>query len=260
MKAILVKLSVSFLFALACAPSQAQNKECAMVLIHGKWGNTQYISFFGRRMEPTCDYKAIEMPWSQRRNYDQPYLVAISEIADQVQKFRSQGYKRVVLAGHSFGANAALAYLVVRDDVDALILLAPGHTPRSMHQKRGMNHEALQKAKDLIAANKGEEKLSFEDFNQGTSRSMRISANSLISYFDPDGLGDMPTSAKSFKKSIPLILVVGTRDRYFPYAESEIYSNVPSNSHSKYLIVDADHGSTPDVAALQVVEWLKRLP
>lgn len=26
----------------------AQDKKCAVVLMHGKWGNTQYISFFGR--------------------------------------------------------------------------------------------------------------------------------------------------------------------------------------------------------------------
>lgn len=251
-------LGFCLLAMLACHAS-AQEKECAVVLMHGKWGNTQYISFFGNRLKPTCDYKSIEMPWSKRRNYDEPYLTALAEIKDQVEKFRQQGFKRIVLAGHSFGANAALAYMKNEGDVDAIVLLAPGHTPGSMY-RQGIGRDAVDKARELVTAGKVDESLTMEDFNQGSRQSIRMKAGVLLSYFDPNGLGNMVLTSAQFKKSVPVLWVVGTRDPLFPLGSSFGYDRTPPNAASKYLVVDADHANTPDASVGQVVEWLKALP
>ena len=239
-------------------PVQAQDKKCAMVLLHGKWGNTQYISFFGRKLEPVCTFKALEMPWSERRGYDQPYPVALAEIDAHVKAFRSQGYQRVVLAGHSFGANAALAYMATVGDADAVIALAPGHSPAFTYA-RGMGGAAVDKARELVAAGQGDERLEMEDFNQGKKRLIRMTATALWSYFDPDGLGHMPKTAAGFKKPVPLLWVVGTGDPLFPLGEDFAYRKAPAHPQSQYLVVTAGHGDTPDVAASQVAAWLKAL-
>jgi pimeloyl-ACP methyl ester carboxylesterase len=116
--------------ALAQAP--AEGKACAMVVMHGKWGGPRFLDGFARAMTPACDAKTIEMPWSGRRAYDAGYPAALQEISKQVQAFRAQGYRRVLLAGHSFGANAVMAYMAEVGDVDGIIALAPGHSPRYM--------------------------------------------------------------------------------------------------------------------------------
>lgn len=248
-----------YLLTMLALPSIAQEKECAIVLMHGKWGNTQYISFFGNRLKPTCDYKSIDMPWSSRRNYDEPYSTAIAEIKRQVEKFRKDGYKRVVLAGHSFGANAALAYMKSEGNVDGIVLLAPGHTPSFMYQ-RGIGKDAVDKARELVSAGRSNESLIMDDFNQGNRQSIRMKAGVLLSYFDPNGLGNMGLSSAEFKKSVPVLWVVGTRDPLFSLGTSYGYDKTPHHEASKYLVVDADHANTPEASVGQVVEWLRALP
>lgn len=226
--------------------------------MHGKWGGTHYISAFGNRLEPVCDYKAIEMPWSKRRNYDAPYLTALAEIKAQVERFRQQGYKSVVLAGHSFGANAALAYMKTEGDVDGIVVLAAGHVPSTMYQ-RGIGKDAVDKAGELVAKDKGDEYLSMDDFNQGKHQSIRMRADVLLSYFDPKGLGNMALSSAEFKKSVPVLWVVGTRDPLYPSGSSYGFDKTPSHKASKYLVVDSDHANTPEVSAGQVTQWLKSI-
>lgn len=253
-----MKLVVIALLVLLAGPSFAQEKECAIVLMHGKWGNPQYMGFFGNRLKPTCDSKSIEMPWSRRRNYDEPYSTALVEIKEQIEKFRQQGYKRVLLAGHSFGANAALAYMKIEGDVDGIVLLAPGHTPSYMYQ-RGIGKDAVDKARELVYAGKNDEWLNMDDFNQGNRQSIRMKSGVLLSYFDPHGLGNMALSSAEFKKPVPVLWVVGTLDPLFSAGTSYGFDKTPRHEASKYLVVEADHANTPNVSAEQVVAWLKAL-
>lgn len=246
----------------AQAQAQAQanaGKRCAMVVMHGKWGNPQYISFFGRKMEPTCAFKSIEMPWSARRNYDEPYSKAIEEIAAQVAAFRAEGYKQVLLAGHSFGANAAMAYMSVRDDVDGIIALAPGHSPGRTYE-RGIGKAAVDEAQALVAAGKGDQRLTMVDVNQGKRQDQRMRADVLWSYFNPVGLGHMPATAAAFRKPVPFLWVIGTGDQLYQAGEAFAYNLAPPHPASKYLVVEATHDVTPDVAAAQVKAWIEALP
>lgn len=254
----LFKLILGALLAMFLGPAAAQDKTCAMVLIHGKWGNTAYISHFGRRIEAVCAFKAIEMPWSTRRAYDIAYPDAIEEIAKEVEAFRAQGFKKIVIGGHSFGVNAGLAYMATKANADAVLGLGPGHSPRTMFN-RGMNKEAILLARELVKENKGDEKISFVDLNQSNTRSFSRSATIFLSYFDPEGLGTMSVSAKAFKKSVPVMIVVGTRDPVINFTKAEIYPNLPSNPLNKLVIVDGDHDSTVEAAVPFALEWLKEI-
>jgi pimeloyl-ACP methyl ester carboxylesterase len=238
--------------------AQANDKACAVVLMHGKWGNPQYVAHFGRRLEPVCTYKSIEMPWAQRRAYDQPYPVALDDISKTVNAFRAEGYRLVLVAGHSFGANAALAYMATKGDADGVIALAPGHSPQYSYSQ-GIGKEAVDKARDLVAQGKGDESVTMDDLNQGRRESIRMPAVSLWSYFDPNGLGHMPRTASEFKKPVPLLWVIGTGDPLYRLGESFVYAKVPPHPLSRYLVVEAGHANTPDVAVAQVVEWLKQV-
>jgi pimeloyl-ACP methyl ester carboxylesterase len=260
-------VAISWRLMLACAalvglfPGQAiaGEKACAVVVLHGKWGNPQSMGRFGGALEPACDYKAIELPWSRNRNYDQPYPVALAEIKAQVAEFRAQGYKRVLLAGQSFGANATLAYMAEIGDVDGIIALAPGHVPGFMYQ-RGIGKGAVDQARELVAAGKGDETLSMDDSNQGKTRSVRMSAKVLLSYFDPSGLGHMPATTARFKKPVALLWVVGTRDPLYPQGANFAFNSAPPHPASKFLVVEADHMGTADVSANDALEWIRKMP
>jgi dienelactone hydrolase len=238
---------------------QTTPKPCAVVLMHGKWGNTQFIGHFGRRLEPYCTVRNIEMPWSKRRNYDVSYPHALKEIGKEVQALRAQGHQRVVVMGQSFGANAAMAYMAREGDADAVVALAPGHSPANMYA-RGIGKEAVDKARELVASGQGGEQLSMEDLNQGKRQSIRMPADVLLSYFDPVGLGHMPGTAAGFKKPVPFLWVIGTADPLHAAGEDFAYRKAPEHPASKYLVVSAGHAETPDVAAAQVLEWLQSLP
>ena len=253
------KFLLFFTLSLVMNVTIAGQKDCAIVVMHGKWGNASSLSFFSSRLTDLCDYKEIELPWSKNRLYDKSYLDAINEIHLQVNNFRAADYKRVLLSGHSFGANATLAYLNIYDDIDGAILLAPGHTPKYMFNQQ-MNLATLEQAQELIKNGKGVEKVNFVDLNQGRSESLRTSAESFYSYFDPEGLGNMSRSARLIKKSVPILMVVGTKDPLFPNAEKNIYLMAPKNPYSKYIVVDADHGSTPNLSVNQVNDWIGTLP
>ena len=259
--ALSLSLAVGFI-----PPTHAQEtvqeavKKCAMIVLHGKWGNTNYLKPFGQRMAPECQVKQLEMPWSQRRDYDQSYEVALDEIQAEVRQLRAEGYPRVVLAGHSFGANAGFAYASTdRAPVDAILALAPGHTPAFMYDK-GMSTQAVDKARALVASRQPSERVTFDDMNQGRRKTVHIKAEVLLSYFDPKSLGNMSLSAAHYVKPIPTLLVIGNDDPGFGAYRSTVFEKIPAHPNNQYLEIIANHGSTPMVGADAVLNWLHQLP
>ena len=253
--------SLFSIFTLSLWPliGNAQAQQCAVVLMHGKWGTPQFISFYGRRLAPICEVETIEMPWSRHRNYDVTYAAAIEEIAQQVGKFRQKGTRLVIVGGQSFGANAALAYASMKGDVDGIIALAPGHVPSIMFHKFNLNTDTLPLARQMIAAGQGNEKVSVKDFNQGETRTIRMSADVFLSYFDPEGLGNMTLTAGNYKKPIPTLIVIGTRDPLFQTTKTNIFDRIPPHPKNEYRTVEAGHLDTPEAAVNLSLEWLKGL-
>ncbi len=115
------------LLAAACAPAwaQSESKTCAMVLMHDAGSSPVAVAGFGRKLQATCMPKVVEMPWSQRRNNDKDLPGAWVEINRHIKGLREQGFKRVLVAGYGFGANAALAYSGEAGQADGVIALAP---------------------------------------------------------------------------------------------------------------------------------------
>ena len=250
-------LAACLLFALAGAAAAA-DKDCAVIMLHGKWGNPQQVAVFARRLDPPCTPKTLEMPWSQRRDYDVGYPQALQEIAAAVKELRGEGYHHVLLAGHSFGANAVLAYGAEIGDVDGLIALAPGHGPRRMYAQ-GISRAAVDEARQLVADGKGDQTVTVEDVNQGRRRSERMKASVLLSYFDPHGWGDMPTTTARLKPGVPLLWVVGTGDPLYQFGSAFAFDKAPPNPASRFATVQADHVGTPEAAVSIVQEWIQAL-
>ena len=60
-------------------------------------------------------------------------------------------------------------------------------------------------------------------------------------------------------RQVPVLWVIGTQDPLYPAGEAYADAKLPAHAKSRYLVVDAGHGNTPEVAATGVIEWLKGL-
>ena len=254
----LLKLTLGTLLVGFSVSTYAQ--DCIVIVMHGKWGGPKspYLKVLSDKIQRVCDVELREMPWSRNRNYDETYDVALVKLSDTVRGYREKGYKTIFLGGQSFGANASIAYQSVFGNIDGVIALAPGHSPYEMYQM-GMNRSLLETANKQITEGKPEALIEFTDLNQGERKTFSIRSDVLYSYFRPDGLGNMRLTASRFKKSVPFMWVIGTKDPLYRDGPGYAYEKAHPNPLSKYVVVEANHATTPEVASDQVLEWITRV-
>src|SRR3569833_1097249 len=95
----------------AWASALASEADTGIVLLHGKQSSPGNVGDIARTLRNAgCKVATPEMPWSQRREYDVPYAAALEEVASAARELQGDGATRLVVGGHSLGANAALAY------------------------------------------------------------------------------------------------------------------------------------------------------
>ena len=254
MKRFLFRAVVALVFALFVYPVFAAPSEVGVVLMHGKWGSPQSMSALARELESKGYLVSnAEMAWSGRRLYDVDYPTALKEIEQEVQQLRAKGAKRVVVAGQSMGSNAAVAYASSGFDLDGLVVLSPGHFPEGGMGKR--LRPSYERAQRMVAANRGADFDSFEDINQGKQRALKMTAGIYVSYFDPNGLGAITKNIKTFSKPVPVLLVIGTDDPFYPESKA-MFDSAPANAASRYVVMNTDHFNMPNVVAAEFVKWL----
>lgn len=256
----LLKLVAPLAALLFSLPTLAAPSDVGIVLLHGKWDRPPtHIAQLARVLE-SKGYRVAtpEMPWSGRRNYDADYPAALAEVEASVQALREKGAKKIIVGGHSFGANGAITYAASGREVDGVMAIAPGHTP-DLERFRATVADSVAKAKQMTAEGQGDEKADFDDLNQGRTRTLYTTAKIYLSYFDPDGMGSMPRSASRIPHPVPFLLVVGTQDPVFAKGADYIFNKAPQHPASRYLVVDSNHLGTPSAAAEKIVEWLATL-
>ncbi len=230
-----------------------------IVLLHGKGGTpTSMIEgLISSLRKEGALVETPEMPWSARRMYDATYEQAMIEIDAAVAGLKARGATKIVVAGHSLGANAAIGYAARREGLFAVIALAPGHAPESW-ALRLRTSDAVAKAKELVASGQGDVAISFPDLAQGIPFSVRTTPAIYLSLFDPEGPAPMPKNAAAMRP-VPLLWVVGVADPIFFFGRD--YAFEPGNKHpkSKYLVIAGLHLTTPFQTRGAVIEWLKSL-
>ncbi len=243
--------------AWVCTSAVAQPLTCGVVLLHGKWGTPQspYLKPVVQKLEPHCQVKLLEMPWSRHRLYDRPYADALAQVRQAVADFRQSGVPWVAVGGQSFGANASLAYMAQVGDADAVLPLAPGHVPEIFYQVPDIRR-SVDAANQRVEAGQGDVLVEMTDINQGQRRPIKTSAAALWSYFNPQGWGNMALSAQAFRQPVPVFWAIGTQDVLYGAASMAIYQKLPAHPDSRYLVVQAHHANTPEVAADELVRWV----
>jgi dienelactone hydrolase len=234
-------------------------KGFGVVLLHGKGAAPG--AFLGGLADALKAEGAIvempELPWSHNRMYDATYDEAMNEIDAAVLKLRAAGAARIVVAGHSLGANAAMGYAARRDGLTAVVALAPGHLPEAWALKLRTSG-AIERAKKLVASGQGEVPMSFPDLAQGIPFMVKATPKVYLSLFDPDGPASMPKNAAAMGP-VPILWVVGIVDPMVFSGRDYAFTAAAKNPKSEYLRIIGNHLDTPFLARNKVVAWLKSL-
>ena len=118
--------------------------------------------------------------------------------------------------------------------------------------------DSVERARSMVAANRGNELESFDDLNQGKQRSIKIAAATYVSYFDPDGLGAMTKNVRKIPQPIPVFMAIGTTDPFFTESRA-VFDSAPAHPASRYVALDTDHPSMPKVVGAELIKWLDSL-
>jgi pimeloyl-ACP methyl ester carboxylesterase len=249
---------------LLALPAGAQDKT-GVLLLHGKSPGSPaspgIASLEDRLRHAGLIVLTPDMPWSARRYMDGDWAGAMAEIARHIQTLRGRGATRVVIAGHSMGCAAAVGYAARHgDDVDALVLLAPGHTPVNFYANpRSPVRQSIDDARAMVAAGQGDTRRDFSDSNQGRALTVRLTAKQYLSWWDPDSDAEMSRMAPLLSPRIPVLVVVGNEDPIFSHIRPYLYDRLPAQPQNRLLQIEASHVRTPAVAAGAVADWIHTL-
>ncbi|HUI17374.1 MAG TPA: alpha/beta hydrolase [Alphaproteobacteria bacterium] len=262
--ALLVPPSTAHADALACKPSGNAPSTTGVVLMHGALdGSGNWIASLKKKLVAAGFRLATpEMAWSERREYDRSYQQSLDQIATEVKGLEQHGARRVVVAGHSFGANAALGYAAMRGGVAGVAVIAPGQMP-DLPALQQIVGASVAKARQMVAAGAGGKKDFFKDFLQwhGKLDGAYTTAANYLSYFDPTGDAVYPKNAAKLSPQIPLLWVDPAKNDNDTIVVSKAYAfdKAPRNPLSRYILSPSGHLDTPAASADLVVAWLKCL-
>jgi pimeloyl-ACP methyl ester carboxylesterase len=259
-----VALAVVVLLALA-VPAVAQGA-VGVILMHGKQSspNTAGLRDIASKAE-AAGMKVVvpSMPWGsggwEKINVTPDQVFSL--IDGYANQLRAQGAQRIVVGGQSLGANMALAYAVARQNVAGVVMAAPGHSPGGSYRNNPSIKEAVDRATQLVQSGQASQSFSGPDDNQGNSIRMSTTAGVYASWLNPRGQASMPAQAPLLPANIPVMLIIGTKDPNFNFAENNIYKPAARNPYSRYLVIDGgDHRNTDQAASQRIVDWIKGLP
>ena len=247
-------------FGAAAPAQQAVNLHgVGVVYLHGKgaWPGAADGGILSTLAEEGALVATPEMPWSFKRKYGATFEQAMAEIDAAAAGLKAKGATRIVVIGHSLGANGAIGYAARHPDLAAVVALAPGHLPEA-EGLRSHTQEAVAEAKQLVAAGQGDVPRRFPDMAQGIPLTATATPLVYLSMFDPDGPAVIPKNAEAMGP-VPLLWVVGTLDPIARRGPDYAFKYGAKNPKSRYIEVFAGHLTTPLAARGQVVEWINSL-
>lgn len=259
MKKFLIAASLLIVsgLGLSALPAQAQT---GVVILHGK-GSQNGDGAPTRVLAQFLENKgfivaAPDMPWHADRIFDKTLDESMAEIDTIVADLKAKGADRIVIAGHSLGANAALAYGARRDGLAGIIAMAPGHIPEIWGKRFA---EDVARARAMVDAGRGAESGDFRDFNQGKESTLSMAARNYLSWYDPQGEALMPNNAAALKGGVPLLVIVGEDDPMSKRGEGYLFDKAPANPKSRYVLIDGGHMPTPKKGKKDILDWLNGL-
>lgn len=246
-------------------PAFAQG-DIGVLLLHGKEASPGRPQGMGQ-LEDELKRRGMKvisprMPWAESdwRTINVSVDGAHALVKGHIAQLRSQGARRIVIGGHSIGANVALSYAVANPDVAAIVMVSPGHSPSFSARTNPDYIPALEKAAALVQSGQGAQPFTGPDNNQGRKFDVSTTAEIYLSWMSPRRAANMNGQAPLLSANIPVFLLIGESDPAFSVTESGIYRPAAKHAYSKYLAVSGDHSSAIGNAVGHVASWVAGLP
>jgi pimeloyl-ACP methyl ester carboxylesterase len=248
------------------SPAVAQER-LGIFLMHGKQGAAREsrtgMGIIASNLEG-AGHKVLmpTMPWagSGWDSIDVTVEQVHALVDGYVAELRSQGAQRIVVGGHSLGANMALSYAVARGNAAGVAMLAPGHNPGYVYRVEKGGKQSIEAARELVQAGRGNEAHKGLDSNQRRGFTISTTAAVYHSWFNPQGLAAMEAQAPRLPATIPVLVVIGEKDPAFGRTQDNIYRPAAKHPYSKYVTNGANHVTTPMASSKVITEWIVGLP
>jgi len=255
-------ISLFVLMSFINPPLLFSDEKVGVLLLHGKGGTALPNSPIGGLVDSLENNGFIvlapDMPWSSEREYDKTFAESMLEIDEKVSELKQKGATKIVVGGHSMGANAALGYGARYEGIVGVLAIAPGHVPELRGLQAKIDHDWM-RAKEMVDAGNGSQIDSFNDINQGRLSEKEMRAEVYLSWFDPDGEAVMPVNAVNLKSGVSLLWIIGRRDRMYDRGKEYAFNNAPQNKKNAYVVVKDGHKATPRLGELEIIKWLRNL-
>jgi pimeloyl-ACP methyl ester carboxylesterase len=241
-------LVVAVATAASLAVASPASARIGVVMLHGNGSNgLQFSPMVGIFDEAGIGLQTPDMCWSDRRKYDRPAMDCMTDVDRAISRLKAEGYDQIVVAGHSMGGINTLLYAANHAGLAGVIVFAP-----TSHPGRNETDPTVAFARELVAKGLGDVRTQFPS----SGNPLLTMPRAWLSFFGPES--PLDDAALLPRITAPLLWVAGTEDSGQRDA-AERFRLVASNPLNRFVMVNADHFATPDVAALDTIAWLKQL-
>ena len=244
-----------------CAPSRAAEK-IGIVFMHGEAGAPGRLIVGLTDALEKAGYLVArpDMCWSARRSYEARFSDCLSTVDGAIIRLTNLGATAIVVGGFGLGGNAAIAYGARHPGLLGVIAVAPGHDAGKIATRPDIA-DSIARARDLVAAGKGDDQGDFADVNIGPSGpySAEIATTPAIflSFFGPDSSANVSDNVA--KLGEPLLWVTASDDSGEDAGQKDVFARAPANSLNRLVTVGGGRLGAPSAAKADVLAWLKEL-
>jgi pimeloyl-ACP methyl ester carboxylesterase len=256
------RLLLAVLVSLAmCAPSHAAEK-VGIVFMHGEAGAPGRVIVGLTDALEKAGYLVFrpDMCWSARRSYEAPFTDCLTAVDAAVVRLKNLGATAIVVGGFGLGGNAAIAYGASHPGLLGVIAVAPGHDAAKLATRPDVA-ESLARARELVAAGKGDAEGDFADVNIGPtglySAEIATTPAIYLSFFDPHSQASIADNVGKLKA--PLLWVAAADEAGEDRGQNETFARAPMSALNRFATVAGGPLGAPDAAKADVLSWLKTL-
>jgi dienelactone hydrolase len=247
--------------AVAAPPAVAAEK-IGIVLMHGVNDTADAKSPMGKFAKELQSFGFVvvapEMPWSKARGLDKSVDDAMAEIDKAVAEAKAKGATRIAVGGHDIGANAALVYGTRHHEIEGVFVLKPEVMPERAEFRKAINDDG-KRAKDMVAAGKGDEKAAFMDGVNGKNGVLKTTPRIYVSWYDPEGQTLLPNTAAKLGPNTSLLWMIGDTSAIGALGLTYAFAKAPANPRNAYKVIAGFHKVLGSKGASEIAAWAKGL-
>ena len=253
--AVLVSLAV-------CAPTRAAEK-VGIVFMHGEAGAPGRVIVGLTDALENAGYLVVrpDMCWSARRSYEASFTDCLSAVDAAAVRLKNLGATAIVVGGFGLGGNAAIAYGASHPGLLGIIAVAPGHDAAKLATRPDIA-ESLARARNLVAAGKGDEEADFADViigpNGPYSAEIATTPAIYLSFFGPSSQASIADNVAGLKA--PLLWMAAEDETGERVGQKDMFARAPMSALNRFATVAGGPLAAPDAAKADILAWLKTLP